>query len=231
MCFRLLYRSNAMDGVPTTSHVLFPTRKATLNYVRICRLITGICTELCRILFSNHIPPDDLIKTLKANKSKIDKEANKDEKKIVDSAINSKTNLSLTVKFLDFCLMFKILKILGFIKPHANGWNNFPQEDDTSIAACMDIILYYRHKNYGHIAKDEIVADDFDRIWDKLKCAVVEIERKLIGGSLFQDAVDNLADWNINQPEEIQHETKSKNILYKRNDIYNVSIFFFLKQI
>lgn len=206
-----------MDAVPTTPQVFFPTRKATWNYARICRLITGICTEICRILFSKHIPPNDLKDILKKNRPELRRQLNSVENALIYPAINEDVNPSLTVKDFDFSLMFKLLKKLKFITPHQNGWFNDPQEDDKSIAACMDIIMKYRNTGYAHIADDAVNTADFKRMWDKLKFAVVEMEKTLIGGSLFQDAVDYLAGWNID--EEKQHETKGENILHKRNDI------------
>lgn len=215
-----------MDAPPTIANIIFPTRISTYNFLRLCRLIVGVCSEICRILFSKHIPPDDLITTLKTKRTKLRKELNPTEKELIyPPELDGEVNPLLAANKLDILLMFKILKKLDLIKPHENGWNNPPKEGDTSIAACLEIIKEHRNEAFAHKTEDTVDPVKFERIWNKLKFAIVEMEKKLIGGTLFQNAVEHLSNWNVDQLEGNEHEKKSENISNKRNDIQSCCFF------
>lgn len=211
----ILYRSKPMDAKD-----LFPNQIPSQNFLRLCLLIVGVCTEMCRILFSKHIPPDDLINTLKKNRTKLKRNLGSEQKQtIYPPKLNGEENPLLTANDFDILLMFKLLTKLDFIEPHENGWNNPPKEGDTSIAACLEIIREQRNKVFAHRTKYTVHPVEFEGILNTIRFAISEMEKRLIGGTLFQDAVEYLSKKNIDQLEENEYENKSENISNKRNDI------------
>lgn len=196
-----------MDDPTTSTEFIFHPRKDTHNFLRICHLITGICTEIIRILFSKHIPPDNLKQTLIKYRTRVKEKLNKEEQNLIYPKIKQQVNPVLTTKDLDISLMVKLLQKLNFITPHQRHWGNAPPEGDTSIAACMEIIKKHRNE-ISHTNNGKINLHDFERIWGKLKFAVVEMEKKLIGGIFFQNAVEYLYTYKLDHEGKNQHENK-----------------------
>lgn len=212
------------DSDTSAACFLFP-EKATNNYLRIVKLLSKVCIEIVRILFSSLIPPDSLKATLQKNKCRLENILFDSERTLIYS--NARVNPLLTAKDLDISIMVKLLKELGRIRPYRHGWKRPPQEGDDSIAACMQMIKIQRDIVY-HKTDGEINDVDFENIWRKLEFAVVEMEKKLIGGMFFKKAVEYVKTCKLDQSEEDQHDKKSKNIPNMINNIRWISLLQFL---
>lgn len=182
-----------MDQSPTIPYYIFG--KETNNYSRLCRLITEVCTDLIRILFSQCIPPYNLALTLKKNKFRLKQKLNEKQTKLIYPN-GDEVSSSLTAKDLDISAMIKILRRLNYVR-------------HTRIAACVEIIRNGKNESFSHTTSGRVEDHLFETIWNDLKCAVVELENILIGGDLFQRAVEYLHSWNNDQLEETQHENRS----------------------
>lgn len=194
-----------MDGLGNYPSIYYKHGVSSINYIRICLLITRICTDLFRIILGIHISPAELRKKLDDNENKLRKKLNPKQIELIypDSASSA-----LTANDLDLSAMFKILRFVVDIQKHTKGWGKPPKKDDNSFAACLDRIKLMRD-HYFH--KSNIMVDDkeFQNTWDDLRYSVVELEKRFLGGDLFKTAVDDLCTLKIGealekikQPEE-----------------------------
>lgn len=107
--------------------------------------------------------------------------------------IDRKT-LKLTSKsdrqsYLNF--FYDLLRYTCNISPHINGWGNPPNSKDNCVAACIDRIKF---KN------DEILSQksycfscsNCQDILRNLRNDIVEVERQVIGGQLYERRIDDL---------------------------------------
>lgn len=188
-------------------------QKATDNYLRAVKLLSKVCIEIVRILFSFYIPPNSLKDTLQQNQRLLENKLLNEEKTLIYP--NARVNPLLTAKDFDIGVMIKILKELKCIKPYPHGWVRKPREGDNSIAACMQIIKNGRDE-ISHTKDGELNDEKFENIWKKLEFAVVEMEKSLIGGTFFKKAVEYVKTCKLDQSEEDQHDNKSENIPHKR---------------
>lgn len=188
-------------------------QKATDNYLRTVKLLSKVCIEIVRILFSFNISPDSLKNTLQKKRCILEYKLLNEEITLIYP--NARVSPLLTAKDFDIGVMIKILKELNCIKPYPHGWGRKPREGDTSIAACMQIIKNGRDE-ISHTKDGELNDEKFENIWKKLEFAVVEMEKRLIGGTFFKKAVEYVKTCKLDQSEEDQHDNKSENIPHKR---------------
>lgn len=177
-----------MDSPRTLPYYIYG--KECNNFSRLSRLITEVCTDLIRILFSKHIPPDDLITTLKTKSHYLKQKLNQDQKKMIYQNGNT-VHPSLTTKDLDISAMVKILRRLRYVS----------EKRDIRIADYVKIISDWKNSMQSHTTNGRVEDGKFKTIWKELKSAVIYIEEKLIGGDLFQRAVEYLYSWNNDQHE------------------------------
>lgn len=208
-----------MEGLGNYPSIYYQHGVSSINYIRICLLITRICTDLFRIILGTFVSPAGLRKKLDDNKNKLKKKLNPNQIELIYPDSGSS---ALTPNDLDLSALFKILRFVFDIQKHTKGWGNPPKQGDNSIAACLDRIKLKRDQ-YFH--KSNIMIDDkeFKNTWDDLQYSVVELEKRFIGGDLFKTAVDDLytlefgeALEKIKQPEE---KSLGSTNMIKLNDI------------
>lgn len=208
-----------MDGLGNYPSIYYKHGVSSINYIRICLLITRICTDLFRIILGIHISPAELRKKLDDNENKLRKKLNPKQIELIypDSASSA-----LTANDLDLSAMFKILRFVVDIQKHTKGWGKPPKKDDNSFAACLDRINLMRN-HYFH--KSNIMVDDkeFQNTWDDLRYSVVELEKRFLGGDLFKTAVDDLCTLKIGEALEKIKQPEEKILgstnMIKLNDI------------
>lgn len=203
-----LHRFTPMPSTRPLPYYIFG--KDCNNFSRLSRLITEVCTDLIRILFSKHIPPDDLVKTLKTKSHYLKQKLNKDQAKMIYQNGNT-VHPSLTTKDLDISAMVKILRRLGYVS----------EKRDIRIAAYVKIISDWKNSMQSHTASGRVEDGKFETIWKELKSAVIYIEEKLIGGDLFQRAVEYLYSWNNNQHENRSMQGNNIPLKYNNSTISN----------
>lgn len=182
---------------------------SSINFIRICLLITRICTDLFRIVLGTYISPAMLRKKLDDNKYKLKKKLNE---KQIELIYPDTASSELTPNDLDLSALFKILRFVFNIQKHKNGWGIPPKMNDNSIAACLDRIRLKRD-HYFH-KPDIIIIDDteFQNTWDDLRYSVVELEKRFIGGDLFKTAVDDLYTLKIAEELEKIKQPEKKSL-------------------
>ena len=69
-----------------------------------------------------------------------------------------------------FTILFR--NICGMSAP-ATGWDALPRDSDTSIAADIARIKFYRNKVYGHRTSTEINDSEFEILWEKISKVLI----------------------------------------------------------
>lgn len=179
-----------------------------ITFIRVSLLITTICTDLFRIVLGCYIEPGKLQKELRDYKADLKPKLNA---KQIQLLYPITSNNILTPSDLDLAVMYKILRFVCKIPPHARGWGKIPLRRDASIGACLDIIRLKRDRYYH---KPEIPTDDkeFQTTWEYMRSAVVELERHFIGGNLFKNAVDDLYTLDVSKVHDALKQHKDKRV-------------------
>lgn len=178
------------NRIPTSSY--YYPRKATDNFLRLCRLITELCRDLLRIVLCHYIRPPDLRTELDNNRTRLIRILNAKAKKQIYPATGNPT---LPVKDFDISTLYILLRNICNLPQHQNGWGNEPTRGDNSIAACIERIRCQRNE-YVH-STGTVEDTNFQNSWSELRDAIVEIERQLIGGDLFQKSTEFLLNCDI----------------------------------
>lgn len=181
------------DPGPSVAHY-FNQDKATENFYRLSQLIMTVCTDLFRDILSRYIKPGELRLELDKNQKKLEKIMNFQQRKLIYPVYR---NTSPVIKDLDISVLYIILRNICNIPQHFNGWGHNPFPSDKSISACIDRIRQLRNLISGHSTNGRVEEIEFKAYWAELRNAVVEIERQLVGGNLYERGVDYLLNCDI----------------------------------
>lgn len=185
----------------------FNRGKPAENFLRLCRLIMTICTDILRDVLSRYIKPADLRSELDKNRHRLEKIMNTEQKKLIYPANGNK---ALAAKHLDISVMYMVLRNICNIPKHKNGWGNPPKTGDNSMAACIEKIRIQRNEISAHHTNGEIEKTEFNNRWTELEGAVLEIERQLTGGDLYERGVRYFLRCDLNfgqaeKPIQVEH--------------------------
>lgn len=192
----------------------FHRGKPAENFLRLCRLIMTICTDVLRDVLSRYITPTDLRSELDKNRHRLENIMNAQQREIIYPANGNK---ALASKHLDISVMYIILRNICNVPKHRNGWGNPPQTGDNRMAACIERIRIQRNEVLAHHTNGEIEKKEFENRWTELQEAVVEIERQLTGGDLYERGVEYLlrCDLNCGQAEKPVYQVEGRLSLLK----------------
>ena len=91
-------------------------------------------------------------------------------------------------------LVILLRKICGLVPP-ATGWSNCPLVTDTTLAADITRIQFYRNTVYRHACNASVDDTAFSSYWKEIKDTLVRL-----GGTYYQDAIDEFEN-EIMDPE------------------------------
>ena len=129
---------------------------------------------------------------------------------------------------MDLTILYTLLRNICGIPKHQNGWGNIPTIGDISLAACIERIREEKNAIASHSNIGEIDDIRFQDIWMKLQTDIVNIERVLIGGDMYERAVKLLFSCKLT-PKEAEESAGDFNRLYGMNEmILQFSIAFIL---
>uniref|UniRef100_A0A8W8M5B9 DZIP3-like HEPN domain-containing protein n=1 Tax=Magallana gigas TaxID=29159 RepID=A0A8W8M5B9_MAGGI len=195
-----------MEDVPGTSKAPYiMPGKSTENFFRLCQLIMTICSDLLRDILSHYIQPSDLRSELDKNRKRLENKMNYQQRSLIYPTTG---NAPLVAKDMDISVIYIILRNICKISDHKKGWGNAPCKGDTSIAACIERIRLQRNSITGHSTNGTVEDVEFQNIWAELKDAIVEIEKRLTGGELYQRLVDTLLTCNLNPTDAKMYKEK-----------------------
>ena len=201
---------------PSTAPIFSLTKPAE-NYCRLCQLIMTVCSDLFRDILSRHIQPVNLRGELNKNKNTLLRVLRIHEHKIL--LFPQSGGQSLSAKDMDLTILYTLLRNICGIPKHQNGWGNTPKIGDISLAACIERIREEKNAIASHSNIGEIDDIRFQDIWMKLQTDIVNIERVLIGGDMYERAVKLLFSCKLT-PKEAQESAGDFNRLYGMNEMF-----------
>eukprot|EP00105_Crassostrea_gigas_P007184 XP_011421347.1 PREDICTED: uncharacterized protein LOC105323978 [Crassostrea gigas] len=198
----------------------FHRGKPAENFLRLCRLILTICTDILRDVLSRYIKPADLRSELDKNRHRLEKIMNTEQKKLIYPANGNK---ALAAKHLDISVMYIILRNICNIPKHKNGWGNPPKTGDNSMAACIERIRIQRNEVPAHNTNGQIEREEFVNRWTELQESVAEIERQVTGGDLYERGVEYLlrCDLNFGKAEKPVYQVENHQVDVEISDVSN----------
>ena len=213
------------DPGPSSVPKLSLTKPAE-NYCRLCQLIMTVCSDLFRDILSHHIQPANLRGELDQNKNTLLKALKiHDHKKLLFPQSGGQ---SLSAKDMDLTILYALLRNICGIPPHPNGWGNTPNTGDVTLAACIERIREQKNAIASHSKIGEIDDIRFQDIWMKLQSDIVNIEKELIGGDMYERAVKVLLSCELT-PTKAQESAGVFSRLYGTKDVVYCNLVFFVK--
>ena len=174
------------DPGPSLTPKLGLTKPAE-NFCRLCQLIMTVCSDLFRDILSHHIQPANLRRELDNNKNALLRALKIPDHKTL--LFRQSGGQSLSAKDMDLTLLYTLLRNICGIPPHQKGWGKTPNTGDITLAACIERIREQKNAIASHSNIGEIDDIRFQDIWMKLQTDIVNIEKELIGGNMYERAV------------------------------------------
>ena len=163
------------------------------NGARLSRLLVNKGTQALRAAFDFMYPPSTLTAVLNTNKAILQKRRykviNPSQWKLLypSSGPPDSQNFDVTL----FTVLLR--NICGLTRP-ASGWDALPPDSDTSVAANIARIKFYRNQVHAHITTTEIADNEFENLW-------LKISKALIGLGIPKAELDELKEAPLS-PEE-----------------------------
>ena len=214
-----------MADVPGPSSApYFSPRRSTENFSRLCQLIMTICSDLFRTILSQYIKPENLRKELDSNRARLLKKGilNVEQSNLLYPAASQ--SKYLVSSEMDLSLLYILLRNICKIPNHQNGWGKTPKSGDNCLAACIERIRIQRNMISGHSARGEIDDIPFQDIWSNLRSDIVEIEKMISGGNMFERGVDELRNCELNPSRAQKYVEAFRHLQCKCKKIADIQV-------
>lgn len=144
--------------------------------------ISHLLENLFRRILRRYVPESDFMAKIQECKGKL--------LPLLDDAQQSllypkKESFSVSFKDLDLHLLYILLKSVCGIAAHEQGWGNFPNPTDTSLAANIERIIDIHVTYCGDAPRVNLKLSDFDQVTKK----VIQISGR-IDGNLYGSTED-----------------------------------------
>ncbi|XP_021366104.1 uncharacterized protein LOC110458640 isoform X2 [Mizuhopecten yessoensis] len=156
------------------------------NFARITRLVFDVIPDLFQDLLIARLAPSGLAHALTNQKDQVFPLLNGQQKKILYPQGGL---FQGSVKDLDTSLLFNLLRNLGNIPPHQNGWGKVPDKADRSLSANIDRLRMQRNE-VVHAPNASLSDGEFQARWDIIRQSVEEIQNSELNTGRFVVAVD-----------------------------------------
>ena len=176
----------------------FPSTKQANNYERLCRLLVDVGWQVLKETFERVRPPGSLHSVLAD--SHIHAQLKSLQKKRVLSTpqwrkLYPVIKSTVSSANFDSTLVIILLRNICSLVPPATGWSNCPLVTDTTLAADIARILFYRNTVYSHATNASVDDAAFSSYWKEIKDTLVRL-----GGACYRDAIDDFEN-EIMDPE------------------------------
>ncbi|XP_033750139.1 uncharacterized protein LOC117334562 isoform X3 [Pecten maximus] len=185
----------------------YQSTKETVNFARICRVMVDVVPDVFRDLLLCRLPASGLAPTLGNQKSQIFSQLNKQQKKILYPPVGMFVG---SLKDLDVSLIYILLRNLGNIPPHQNGWGKSPDPADRSLSANIERLRIHRNEAYAHANTAFLSDGDFQTRWVDIRQSVEEIEKVVPMKMTFVTEIDSILTMRIDPL------TETLNVLIKK---------------
>ena len=172
------------SGAPSS-----PSTKQANNYERLCRLLVDVGWQVLRETFDRVHPPGSLHSVL------ADPQIHAQLKSLQKKRVLSTSQwrklypvIKSSVSSRDFgstLLVILLRNICGLVPP-TTGWINCPLVTDTTPAADVTRIHFYRNTVYNHASNASVEDAAFSSYWKEIKDTLVRL-----GGACYRDAIDD----------------------------------------
>ena len=167
----------------------FPSTKQAFNYERLCRLLVDVGWQVLKETFDRVRPPGSLHSVLAD--PQIHAQLKSLQKKRVLSTpqwrrLYPVIKSSVSSRDFDSTLLVILLRNICGLVPPATGWSNCPLVTDTTPAADIARIQFYRNTVYSHASNTSVDDAAFSSYWKEIKDTLVRL-----GGACYQDAIDD----------------------------------------
>ena len=167
----------------------FPSTKQANNYERLCRLLVGVGWQVLRETFDRVRPPGSLHSVL-ADPQIHAQLKSLQKKRVLSTTQWSKLypviKSSVSSRDFDSTLLVILLRNICGLLPPATGWSNCPLVTDTTLAADIARIQFYRNTVYRHASNASVEDTAFSSYWKEIKDTLVRL-----GGACYRDAIDD----------------------------------------
>jgi WD40 repeat protein len=163
------------------------------NGARLSRLLVNKGTQALRAALDFMYRSSTLAAVLNTNKATLKtlryKVINRSQWKLLYPSSGPPDSQNFDVTLLTVLLR----NICGLTRP-ASGWDALPPDSDTSVAANIAKIKFYRNQVHAHITTTEIADNEFENLW-------LKISKALIGLGIPKPELDELKEAPLS-PEE-----------------------------
>lgn len=83
----------------------------------------------------------------------------------------------------DISCLYILLRTIGNITPHKNGWGNKPDDFDECLSAHIERLRIFRN-TLAHSNNHSLSGDEFKEEWSKIHTSIVEV-----GGEKYHNVV------------------------------------------
>ncbi|XP_033724722.1 uncharacterized protein LOC117314740 [Pecten maximus] len=177
----------------------YQSTKETVNFARICRLMIDVVPDVFRELLHSRLPTSGLGPVLGNQKGQIFSLLNNQQKKIL---FPKGGVFAGSLQDLDTSLIYILLRNLGNIPPHKNGWGRVPDVADRSLSANIDRLRVQRNEAYAHANTASISDGDFKIRWADIRKSVEDIENTVLTSMAFVAKVDSILSMRIDPQTE-----------------------------
>ena len=173
------------------------------NGAKLSRLLNDGGTMVLRKIFDRYHPPANLLADLNANYHTLNN--------LLRRRVLHKPQWDLLFppggatpdsNTFDITLLFLLLTNICGLSPPPLGWRTKPAASDTSVAANLARIKFFRNELYGHVATTGIDTPTFSALWLELSAVLValglpqvEIDRLKAERCGEEDFIDVLFEW------------------------------------
>ncbi|XP_078321803.1 uncharacterized protein LOC111114804 isoform X6 [Crassostrea virginica] len=204
------------DPGPSLTPKLGLTKPAE-NFCRLCQLIMTVCSDLFRDILSHHIQPANLRRELDNNKNTLLRALKIPDHKTL--LFRQSGGQSVSAKDMDLTLLYTLLRNICGIPPHQKGWGKTPNTGDITLAACIERIREQKNAIASHSNIGEIDDIRFQDIWMKLQTDIVNIEKELIGGNMYERAVKVLFSCELTPAKALESADDFNRLYDKMNEV------------
>lgn len=176
-----------IDDTGHSQHRLVTPQESEEYVNRLNRLFVTICEDIFRAILNYHIKPKDLRQELDTNKATLEKCLNSQQKNLLYPPYDGE---SITSRDLDLPLAYILLRNICNI-PSFGKWQNEPNKEDNSLAACIERITIKR-KSFFEFPQKSLSEILFRENWWAIRRDVLEIEKQIFGTFIFERYMDDL---------------------------------------
>ena len=148
----------------------------TTNGTKLSRLLIDGGTRVLKNLFNTYYPPANLVPGLNAKYLILNDLLRRKVlfRKQWDLLFPSSGDIPDSNTF-DISLLFILLTNICGLSPPSSGWHAKPASNDTSLAANIAYLKYFRNELYGHVTSTGVDTSTFSALWQELSVALVAL--------------------------------------------------------